>query len=542
MKKLLSGILSVLTIMLSANSLSAQSTFTRVYNLLQANCGTANCHVSGNAPVFSVEGAQNDVYASLVDALPVNTAASAKGYKLVDPGHPYNSFLLNKIGSEFDPYLALGDDMGERMPKDHGELEDYDIELVRQWILMGAPQTGTKVDYQLLVDYYTNGGIDMIPVPQAPDPSAGMQVRFGPIFLAPDEEVEWDKKEHLRNDAMMKVFKTDGYMSWQSHHMLLFKYDGDGSGVREGMRLVPSEAFPFNGDVTLTGAWQNDAEFELPERTAFYWGPNTVLDFDYHIKNYSHTEILPSDFYLNIYWDTQNTRDIQMHAQLANNLALLLFQGENTRVASDNFNEDRYIYMMSSHAHQWGTDFDIYMKNANGTRGSQIYEGFFNENYTFNQGYYDWEHPPIRYYNPMPKVSHGLEYETKYNVGVPFVTFGLTADDEMMLFTYLYTKEEVPQTPTAIAGVSSNNIQMSVSPNPLSYSSQLAFSVDENSEIAIEVFDMLGKKVSERPEGTMQKGNHRIDLDAAAFGGSGVYFITLRVNGAVAATRKVVVE
>jgi len=530
---------SSLIIFAIATRASAAGTFTTVYNLLQANCSASGCHGGESPAIFSVAGTESDVYNALVGVAAVNSAAAERGYKLIDPGHPYNSFLLKKIGGAFDTYLALSDDEGVLEPRDRQLLQNYEIELVRQWILMGARKNQNDVNYQVLQDYYTKGGIEMIPVPQAPAPDKGMQVRFGPIFLAPGAEVEWDKKEHLRNPGPVKVYKTDGYMSWQSHHMLLFKYDDDGSDVREGMRLVPGESTPFNGNVTLTGAWQNDAEFELPARTAFYWGANTILEFDYHIKNYSSTEILPSDFYLNIYYDTENTRDIQMHASLVNNLALVLFQGENTREATDGFSEDRYIYMVSSHAHQWGTDFDIYLRDANGSRGEQIYEGFFNEQYTFNQGFYDWQHPPIRYYTPMQKATNGLIYEARWNVGVPFVTFGLTADDEMMLFTYLYTKEEVPSTPTAIVENVVSDNSLVVSPNPFSTSTRLAYDVSAPSNVTIEVYDVLGKLVATLVDKDLQTGNYSNELSSDVVNDSGVYFVTMRVDGQIISTRKI---
>lgn len=523
-------------------SASAQSSFHRVYNLLQVHCADAGCHSGANPKVFGVDGTEADVFNALVGIPVTNATAAAKGNKLVDPGHPYNSFLLKKAGADFDSYLALESGEGEALCGSGNVLEDYDIEFIRQWILMGARQNVNDVDYQLLQDYYTNGGIPMIPVPQAPETSKGRQIRMGPIFIAPGDEVEWDKKEHLRNTEMIKAYKTDGYMSWESHHMLLFKYDDNGSGVREGMRLVPSESTPFNGNVTLTGAWQNDAEFELPARTAFYWQPNTILEFDYHIKNYSQTQILPSDFYLNIYYDTENTRDIEMHAALVNNLILLLFQGQNTRTATDDFSEDRYIYMLSSHTHQWGTDYDIFVNNSDGSRGEQIYEGFYSEDYSFNQGFYDWQHPAIRYFTPLKKASQGLTYEVKYNVGVPYVTFGLTADDEMMLFTYLYTTEEVPAAPTAVIESHAPASPLRIAPNPVQGNAEVRYSISARSKVTIELHDMLGRLVATLADATLNADSYHAQLRLPADAANGMYFVSLTVNGERVSVEKVVVS
>ena len=44
-------------------------------------------------------------------------------------------------------------------------LANDEIELVRQWILRGAPQTGNVVDFSMLTDYYTNGGVGLLDQP-----------------------------------------------------------------------------------------------------------------------------------------------------------------------------------------------------------------------------------------------------------------------------------------------------------------------------------------------------------------------------------------
>ncbi len=533
--------------MLFTGNVFAQSTFSTVQSILQANCAASGCHGGGNAQVFDVDAPAADFYNSIIDAPAANTAAAAKGNKIVDPGHPYNSFLLRKIGSNgFDPYIQI--DATERSGHPVVALADHEIELIRQWILAGAQESGAYVDYALIQDYYANGGIDFIPVPTAPPAGKGFQVRFGPIFYAPDEEKEMMKKEHLKNTEEIKVSEMDGYMSWESHHMLLFRFEGNEAGSEpEGMRRVPFQSFPFNGGV-LTGMWQNDGEFKLPEGTSFYWPANTVLDFDYHVKNYSQTEILPSDFYMNIYYNEDPTPPIEMFAELDNQTMLALNPGLNFESREHDFNESRYLWLITSHTHKYATDYDIFLREPNGTKGEQIYEGFYNEDYTFNQGYYDYQHPANRYFEEMKKVDNGFIFETTWDVTGPCtsplqplfcITFGLTTDDEMMLFSYLYTEQKVTA-PTGITPAGSNN-SFSVYPNPFAESTQISYSLDEVANVKVEVFDVLGKKLNTLVEANqLAAGTHTTEISSSQLGAtSGVYFVTLSVDGKKAATKKV---
>ena len=93
------------------------------------------------------------------------------------------------------------------------------------------------------------------------------------------------------------------------------------------------------------------------------------------------------------------------------------------------------IWSLTSHTHLLGQDFDIYID------GIQEYEGFFNQDYSFNQGYYDNEHPAIRRYFPLlTKSNPEFIFESEFfNPGPDTVRFGGTVNDEMMLFQVQYT-------------------------------------------------------------------------------------------------------
>ena len=102
---------------------------TTIFNV---RCLSAGCHNStdrqGNLVLVA------DVsYANLVNVVPFNSAAQARGLLRVKPGDPDHSFLLIKLTG------PPSSDEGSRMPLTPPFLSDADIMLVRDWILAGAP-------------------------------------------------------------------------------------------------------------------------------------------------------------------------------------------------------------------------------------------------------------------------------------------------------------------------------------------------------------------------------------------------------------------
>ena len=550
--------LSALLVASLPTLVSAQSTLQSIGNIFQANC-TTGCH-SGGSPSANLDLSGNpaDLHDALVGVSPVNPAAQAKGYKLVDAGYPHKSFLLYKCAyPEWDDQFGIDVAEGNTMPDNGGSLEKEEVELIRQWIQYGAPETGTVVDPQVLDDYYNDNGMARIAKPAAPAPGEGFQMHLGPFFLEPGEEIEFYKKEKVGNSELENVTKFEAFFNEESHHFLLFEFvPGTDGQEPEGLRPVTVQnAFQ---DAEYMVGWVDPDITELPEGTAYKIDPNAVLDLNYHLINYASNgdSILAAEAYINYYTDNNSPVElIEMHSELLINLGIFIpNNGQEvsfTDVVIDNQaspTDTMYVWFLSSHTHKYGTDYDIYKRNPDGSIGEQLYEGFYNSTYEFNQGYYDWEHPANLYldevYGELLPINKrdGLIQIAKYripgsaNESQPLVTFGLTTNDEMMLAFIQYTLERVPeQDPSGIIdGRKDEPSFMSVYPNPTNGSTSIRFDLSDNADVQLAVYNSVGQEVGQIYSGSMSAGQASFNFDASTGSDpSGLYLIRLIVDGKV---------
>jgi hypothetical protein len=173
-----------LIILFSPASIVAQSTYAQVYQLIQTRCAGAACH-DGSVPTFNINVSADSFYHEVVNSTPVNPAAAGNFNKIVAPGDVQHSFLLRKIAHGLSDGLKLKQPSeGLDMPNGLPAVANNEIELVRQWILYGAPETGTVVDTGMINTYYRSGGIDDTYSPHdAPASGQGFQLYYGRIFL-----------------------------------------------------------------------------------------------------------------------------------------------------------------------------------------------------------------------------------------------------------------------------------------------------------------------------------------------------------------------
>jgi len=223
-KSITQSILPLMVFSFLSFQINAQNaTFKDLYDIMQNKCAT--CHGGANpAASLDLSGSETAVYNALVDVNPVNSTALNMGDKLAMPGYPERSFLIRKIATTtWDDSFGLYSGQGTIMPQAPNDaLSHKEIELFRQWILWGAPKDETVVDPQALEDFYENGMA--LPVIDPIDPPAageGFQVRVGPIFLKPLEEIEFFKKHDLQQDADKEINKLEINFNAESHHFIV---------------------------------------------------------------------------------------------------------------------------------------------------------------------------------------------------------------------------------------------------------------------------------------------------------------------------------
>ncbi len=418
-----------------------------IYNIIQNKC--ASCH-GGASPAgqLNLSGTSAEVYSAIVEATPNNAAAAAKGYKYIDKGAPYRSFILRKANNGLLDAIdgALGAGEGQPMSANAGytHLTNPEFELIRQWVYAGAPQTGNVVNMNLINEYYSAGGLTPIERPAAPAAGQGFQVHFGPLFLAASEEAEYALKYDLDLPAATEVKRLDLKMNTQSHHFILYEITGSGiNSTPEGLRDITFSNIPILNEKTLS-VWQYSDDYRMPAGTAMFWNQNTVVDLNLHIPNYSSSAIMPADVYLNVYTQPTGTALRELKTDL------LFYQGtgpipyfftipanaQNYVLQESVHNGSQWnIWTLAPHTHRLGVDFDVFVNN-NGSPGEHLFEGTVD-------GYYDWSHPPVKYFEPFYELSAntGLYHRAAYtNPNNSSVSFGLTTDKEMMITIMQYTE------------------------------------------------------------------------------------------------------
>jgi hypothetical protein len=517
-----------------------QSTFSQINALFQANC-TVGCHnTSSNSGNLNLTGTDSEVYNRIVNAVPTNPAAAAKGHKLIRPGYPDRSFLYRKCNAGLYPTNGLtGANEGNTMPDSYpqGQLENQQIELIRQWIYKGAPLTGNVVNTSLINEYYTVGGINSIPTPPpVPTEAGAFQLHLGKIFLAPQSEAEYFIKYDLELPENIQVNRIDLAMAPQSHHFLLYKFlPGQDASFADGLRLQnPTNGNGSSGSSsTMINAWQMSFDTHLPEGTAYVWPTGSVLDMNFHLKNYSLDSVLAAEVYFNVY-TVPNSQPVEvMYSDLVTDFNIIIpaDNAPHTFTQADySTSATRYwnLWQLTSHTHKYGTDFDIFKRNANGTQGDQIYEGWYNTDYTFNQGYYDFSHPPIRQFSPLEQINprNGLIQKATFrNSGNSLVYFGLTTNDEMKLYYIQYTLGDLIN-PTGIE--TNNSSAFSIYPNPTENSFTIQFNIESESNIEILLSDISGRKVMQKNYGKLSSGIQNITIDSEL--SDGIYWVNVISN------------
>ena len=550
-----------------------------VYNILNTNCSNAGCHSATSAQSLRFDTTSAAVHAEIYNQPPMNISALNRGERLVWMDQPYQSYLLKKAGSWFDSDLGLP--VGESDSAAHSQastgLTNIQVEYIRQWIMNSASDTGQTLDTTIINSYYndtTSGPFS--PKLAKPSANTGIQWRYGPIFLrnAPGHnQGEYMLMNQINFPSDQEVTGLNVAMTSFSHHFILFTFNDSASaaakavGFRSVQLSLGNTVSPFDGNKAVASAWVFSQDIELPTQTAFFWPKTTYIDLDFHMLNYSTYAILPFDVYINIAATPRNVNDniIQMKAHLNNNTSLgaidlnppyylnLIPPHATSRCIDEDQNNGsdttRYLWMLNSHTHKMGVAFNIYNfdpSQPNDLGKDTIYNGFMTYNNfsgVVNQGYYDWEHPPIEFFPNLLPVNFrtsGLIAETVYKNGSSsYQTFGFTTAQEMQLFYYLYTSE-VPAA-LGLKNINKTTFDFSIYPNPMAGTGTISYTLSSPSTVNASVLDITGKEIATLKDDKEQAGSYTINISQDKALSAGMYFAKLTVNRETI-TKKFVVE
>ena len=402
-------------------------------NILTPTCATSGCHASTIDPNYVQHNlllTSATAYDNLINIISKNAAAKTAGLVRVKPGDYISSFLYQKIDCQTtSKYGAL-------MPLGGTNLTLGQIEFIKQWIIKGAPKTGSVVDETILSN---NAGCSQVFAPmQAPAAADGFQLAINAFTVSPNTEREVFVNRTTPNTSTVYVNKITMQGRPNSHHFVLYGFQSTTllPPVNTLRDLYNSDASinittfaQMQNHIFLGGGTDVNTTYTFPAGVALKVPPATALDLNAHYFNKQNIN-LTGENYINMY--TVSQANVVKEAQSINfaNYNFSIPANSRKTITTDyTFNKAVTVITLTSHFHKLGEKFQI--KILGGTRnGEVVYENT------------DWEHPVvINLAKPIQlKAGEGLTSVVTYNNTTnKTVNFGLTSEDEMnIIFGYYY--------------------------------------------------------------------------------------------------------
>jgi hypothetical protein len=420
-------------------ALPAASSFAKLQERVIAPA-CASCHTAGN--IYATQsGLVLDApvaYRNLVNAASKDGTARAQGMdKLIAPRDVNASFFHRKL-LLWDP--SQPGTLGSPMPLGNTSLSIGQLEFIKQWIEAGAPETGEVADAKLLDDTRLPAFAPFAPL-VAPPEGKGLQVRIEPFQVQPHFERELFVYRSLGNAAPIYVTRMETRMRTNSHHLLLYDFQGNtpafamppkdvirdirnADGTLNIVNMVPMAYHTFfGGSMTPTGG------YAFPPGIALRLPANAALDFNVHYVNTSDAPIT-GEAYANLHTvDASQVQQVASTIFLSNQNLQLPPMQRTTQTKTFTFPTATRVLLLTSHMHKTGELFQI--RIAGGARnGELVYEND------------DWEHPRMITFDPplVLQPGEGLTSIITYNNTTGrTLAFGLTSEDEMgIIFGYTY--------------------------------------------------------------------------------------------------------
>jgi hypothetical protein len=375
----------------------------------------------------------NVAYENLVNVAAKNANATTDGLIRVKPNDVAKSLLYNKV----DCAAGYGvTSYGAKMPLGSGYLSIGEIEFIKQWIIKGAPKTGSVVDETIL----KNESVCLLPFVPLPAPTAaeGFQLKIDPFTVSPNSERELFVRRNTPNTTPVYVNKYVMRGRQNSHHFVIYDfqnmtnlptvntvrdlYNPDGS-------FNSSTFLQMQNHIFLGGGTDVNATYTFPAGVALKLPANAPVDLNAHYFN-TQTTSLTGENFINFY--TVPQASVIKEAKTINfpNYNFSIPAGTRKTITTNfTFPTASTVIMLTSHFHKIGERFLIKI-NGGPRNGETVYENT------------DWEHPlTLNLTTPIIlNAGEGLTSVVTYNNTTNHViNFGLTSEDEMnIIFGYYY--------------------------------------------------------------------------------------------------------
>jgi hypothetical protein len=290
----------------------------------------------------------------------------------------------------------------------------------------------------------------------------------------------------------------------------------------------------------------------LPSNSAFFFQQGQIFDLDLHIQNPNVDSIYSCDVYINIYTEPSTTTNNYMRVGGFLNESITIPNGGQSvtiPILAQDSTQTNYwnLWKLYSHTHKYGTAFNMWLLNPDGSQGEEIYNGDYSYEDGYDVGYYRWgPHVTVRTWpgdslfqvNPWSGI---IGQTTWVNTGADTVWWGFSAADEMQVIFFLY----VVGAPMPAAGINTlvqGNISTEVFPNPVSNDFVIKYSLTQAENVQVDLVDMLGNNVAHlinqnsQGAGQYSNGFNVADYKLAA----GIYLVNFNIGGKVE-TQKLVI-
>jgi len=252
------------------------------------------CHSAGTsfAKQSGLVLTEDTAYEQLLNRKPSNRAAANDGLLLVgDKGFIslQNSLLWEKINAEEQEHFHTDHlQYGSLMPLGNFPLTKGEIELIRLWILAGAPKNSIVADPIVLED---TSKFDPPEFKALEKPEFGFQINTGPFRVPANRDREIFMFAGLNNPEPVYVNRIRITLAPGSHHILIWTNAGRTDNPPEGLirdLYASVDGAPLDRNVSMAdrqmfaGSQIPNYDYQFPPGMALKLPPNSGFDINSH--------------------------------------------------------------------------------------------------------------------------------------------------------------------------------------------------------------------------------------------------------------------